>query len=225
MALWDISEDNQKAKSMAVGIMSLFDHCYVKGVQDACNVHDEMMCMEFIEATNTPGQFGFLWKERDARFDLKTWNVTRFISEIVGLSLRESIRNRKALMDYIKKILTPTQYHFCLLHVAQEYYKRGIVDYLKHPNANKLYSILQSPTNMKWTLDGAKKMNQEEANQRFSEACFDRMQRCEEAREIDPKNKYASKQVTFENFMKSVWAAKNGNAEYRQNERRGRPRK
>lgn len=225
MALWDISNDESKAKAMAIGIMSLLDHCYARGVQDACKCNDEMMCREFISITDEPGKFGFMWKPRDERFDLNAWTLNRFISEIIGIALQGSIRYRKSLFEYIKRIISPSQYHFCLLHIAQEYYKRGIIDYLAHPNPNKLYTIIQTPSSMVWTLNGAKKLNNEKVTQRFNDACFDRMQICLDAREINPKNKYASKQTTFENFMKSVWAAKNGNNEYRRIERSGRPRK
>lgn len=205
--LWGKWQDEAKEKSIAVAILSLFDHCYARGVKDACNVKDEMMCQEFIKKTDTPGIFGFLWKDRDARFDVNTWDNRQFIMEIIYLStINKSVLNKNKLFRYLARIIHVTTYHFCLLHIAQEFYKQGMLDYLKHPNANKLYTILQNPNGMEWTLDGAKKKGRANTLFRVYQACCDRALRSEEAEE---GNRFACNRISFMNFQKSLNVALN----------------
>lgn len=208
--LWGKNQDEAKEKSMAVGILSLFDHCYARGVKDACKVNDDMMCREFIDKTDIPGQFGFLWKDRDGKFDLNTWDNKQFIMEIMYLATQESVINRKKLFAYMTRIINPTTYHFCMLHIAQEFYKQGMLDYLKHPNANKIYTILDSPTGAEWTLNGAKKKGRANTLFRVYQACCDRASMSEEAEE---NNRFACKRLSFMNFHKSLNKRLNGYGE------------
>lgn len=209
--LWGKRQDEAKEKSMAIGILSLFDHCYARGVKDACNAHDEMMCREFIEKTDKPGCFGFLWKDRDVRFDLHTWDSKQFVMEIMYLSMQETIQNKRNLFQYMTRIINPTTYHFCLLYIAQEFYKQGMQDFLKHPNSNKLYTIMQSPTGMIWTLDGAKKKGRNNTLFRVYQACCDRATRHEDAiNDGEEMSKKVCSRVNFMNFNASLKKAING---------------
>lgn len=205
--LWGKWQDEAKEKNMAIGILSLFSHVYARGVCDACRIKDEMMCQEFIAKTDIPGNFGFLWKDRDGRFDMNTWDNRQFIMEIIYLSTNEKVLNKKKLFQYLTKIINPTTYHFCLLHIAQEFYKQGILDFLKHPNANKLYTILQNPNGMEWTLNGAKRKGRNNTLFKVYQACCDRALRSEEA---EDNNKFACKRLSFMNFQKSLNKALNG---------------
>lgn len=208
--LWGKNHNEAKEKSMVVGILSLFDHCYARGVKDACRVNDEMMCREFIDKTDVPGRFGFLWKDRDGKFDLNTWDNKQFIMEIIYLATQETVRNRKKLFAYMTRIINPTTYHFCLLHIAQEFYKQGVLDYLKHPNANKIYTILTPPSGAIWTLNGARGKGRANTLFKVYQACCDRATRSEEAEE---DNRFACGRLSFMNFHKSLSIRLNGYGE------------
>lgn len=197
-------------RSLALAVMSLLSYIYVQGVKDACNARDEMLCRDFIAKTDEAGVYGFLWKPRDARFDMNTWNDKDFMCELISFAYAERIPGSKSLIRYLQRILSPNTYHFCLLHVAQEFYKQGMLAYLRHPNPTKIYSITQNPTNMKWEQNGGKKGTRQDTLHRIQEACRDRTLRCEESLEKNPNNKYATKRTTFDNFQKSLkWALYN----------------
>lgn len=204
---WKKHTQGSNPKSVAVGVLSLLDHCYARGVKDACNSKDEMMCREFLEKTDIPGNFGFMWKDRDSRFDLNTWGPRQFITEIMYISTLESIQNRKKIFDFLSKILNPSIYHFCILHIAQEFYKQGMLDYMKYPNPQKLYTILDKPTNKVWTENGAKRKDRRFTLFRMQNACNDRALRCEESINRGENNKYATNKVSFTNFQNTIWYA------------------
>lgn len=208
--IWKTYSKNDGPRSVAVGVMSLLDHCYARGVKDACNSKDEMMCREFLEKTDIPGQFGFLWKDRDSRFDLNTWSSRQFITEMMSIAVIDKVQNRLKLFKFLQRIINPSTYHFCLLHVAQEFYKQGMLDYLKNPNPTKLYTILDTPTNKIWEKDGAKKKDRRFTLFRIQNACNDRALRSEEVIESGETNKFASCRTSFVNFQKSLWYALNG---------------
>lgn len=208
--IWEKYSKNNDARGVAIGVMSLLDHCYARGVKDACNSKDEMMCREFIEKTDEPGQFGFLWKDRDSRFDLNTWSPSQFIVEMVGIAYIDKVLHRNKLNKFLSRIINPTIYHFCLLHVAQEFYKQGMLDYLKNPNPSKLYTILNSPTNKIWERGGAKRKDRNFTLFRIQNACNDRALRSEEVLERGESNKFATSRTSFINFQKSLWYALNG---------------
>lgn len=198
-----------KEKSLAVAVMSLLSYVYVQGVKDACNARDEMLCRDFMAKTDEAGVFGFLWKTRDARFDMNTWNDRDFICEIISFAYSERIPGMRNLIRYLQRILNPATYHFCLLHVAQEFYKRGMLAYLQYPNPTKIYTITQSPLNSIWGKKGGIKETRQDTLHHIHEACRDRMLRCEESLQRNPKNKYATGRITFDNFQKSLWRALN----------------
>lgn len=223
--LWKKYTNKDNPHSIAVGVLSLLDHCYARGVRDACNSKDEMLCREFIDKTDKPGVFGFLWKDRDSRYDLNTWSPRQFITEMMNIAVIDNIQNRNKLFMFLSRIINPSTYHFCLLHIAQEFYKQGILDYLKYPNHAKLYTILDTPTNKIWESNGAKRKNRKYTLFRLQNACNDRALRSEEAIENGDKNKFATKRVSFINFQKSIWNALNGFEFLEEEELRGRPRK
>lgn len=224
--VWDKHAQEVKANSMAIGILSLLSHCYAKGVRDACKSNDEMMCHEFIKLTDEPGKFGFMWKDRDSRFDMNTWSSMQFIVELASMAVSLNVQNNKKLFEYLMRIITPSTYHFCMLHIAQEFYKQGMLDYIKNPNPSKLYTILDKPTNMIWTKNGAHKKDRKFTLMRFQAACFDRSVKCEEYRG-QVSNKFASSKVSFLNFQRSIWNAlyKNETLFFNEKEKRGRPKK
>lgn len=205
-----IHREEVSEKSLAIAVMNLLSYIYVQGVKDACNARDEMLCRDFIAKTDEAGVFGFLWKPRDVRFDMNTWNDRDFMDEIISFIHSERVPGRDKLKRYLQRILSPKIYHFCLLHVAQEFYKRGMLDYLKYPNPTKLFTITQSPMNMAWESNGGKKGTRQDTLHRIHEACRDRALRCEESLEKNPKNKYATGRTQFDNFQKSFkWALSN----------------
>lgn len=196
-------------KSLAVSVLSLLSYVYVQGVKDAYNARDEMLCRDFIEHTDEAGVFGFLWKEREARFDMNTWSDRDFICELISFAYSKRVPGRKHLIRYMQRILNPSTYHFCMLHVAQEFYKRGMLDYIKYPNPTKIHTITQSPLNKVWEKEGGKKESRQDTIHHIHEACRDRALRCEESLQKDPKNKFATLRSRFENFQKSLWRALN----------------
>lgn len=198
-----------KEKSLAVAVLSLLSYVYVQGVKDACNARDDMLCREFINKTDEAGVFGFLWKTRDARFDMNTWNDRDFMCELISFIYAERVPGSKNLIRYMQRILNPSTYHFCLLHVAQEFYKRGMMAYLQNPNPVKIYTITQSPLNSTWGSKGGIKGSRQDTIHLIHEACRDRALRCEETLQKDPNNKYATSRITFDNFQKSLWSALN----------------
>lgn len=205
--LGGIYREEVNEKSLAVAVMNLLSHIYVRGVKDACNARDEMLCRDFIAKTDEAGVFGFLWKDRDARFDMNTWNGSDFMDEIISFLHAERVPGRDKMKRYLQRILSPKTYHFCLLHVAQEFYKQGMLAYLKHPNPTKLFSITQTPSNMTWDKNGGRKGTRNDTLHRIHEACRDRTLRCQESLEKDPDNKYAAGRTQFDNFQKSFkWA-------------------
>lgn len=216
LILGGIHREKVKEKSLAIAIMSLLNYIYIRGVKDACNARDEMLCRDFIAKTDEAGVFGFLWKDRDARFDMNTWNDRDFMCELISFAYSERVPGKDSLIRYLQRILHPSTYHFCLLHVAQEFYKRGMLAYLQYPNPTKLYTITQSPLNTIWEKNGAKKESRQDTLHHIHEACRDRTLRCEESLEKNPNNKYATGRVTFDNFQKSLWLALNNE------ERKGR---
>lgn len=196
-------------KSLAIAIMSLLSYIYVQGVKDACNARDEMLCRDFIAKTDEAGVFGFLWKRRDARFDMNTWNDRDFICELISFAYAERVPGMDSLRRYMRRILNPSTYHFCLLHVAQEFYKRGMLAYIQNPNPTKIYTITQSPLNTTWENKGGKKGTRQDTLHYIHEACRDRALRCEETLQKKTNCKYATGRVTFDNFQKSLWMALN----------------
>lgn len=201
-----------KEKSLAVAVMSLLSYIYVRGVKDACNARDEMLCRDFISKTDEAGVFGFLWKERDARFDLNTWSDRDFVCELISFAYSERVPGKNHIIRYMQRILSPTIYHYCLLHVAQEFYKQGMLAYLKYPNPTKIYTITQSPNNAIWEKNGGKKGSRQDTLHRIHEACRDRALRCEETiakLAEDESNKYVTSRTRFDNFQKSLWQALN----------------
>lgn len=204
---------------MATAVLGLLSHIYVRGVKDACNCRDEMMCRDFIAKTNEAGVYGFLWKERDARFDLNTRNGKDFIYDIISFITSERIICKKHLITYLQRIYSPSTYHYCMLHITQEFYKRGMLDYLQHPNPTKLYTIIQNPLNSRWGSNGAKKGTRQDTKQMINEACIDRATRCEESLEKNPKNRYATRRYQFTNFEMSLWRALNNEPVKKENKR------
>lgn len=201
-----------KEKSLAVAVMSLLSYVYVRGVKDACNARDEMLCRDFIAKTDEAGVFGFLWKDRDARFDMNTWNDRDFICELISFAYAERVPGMKSLIRYMQRILNPSVYHYCLLHVAQEFYKQGMLAYLKYPNPTKIFTITQSPLNTIWEKNGGRKQTRQDTLHRIHEACRDRALRCEEtiAKMAEEEgNKYVTSRNRFDNFQKSLWQALN----------------
>lgn len=201
-----------KEKTLAVAVMSLLSYIYVRGVKDACNANDEMLCRDFIAKTDEAGVFGFLWKDRDARFDMNTWNDRDFICELISFAYAERVPGKDNIIRYMQRILNPSTYHFCLLHVAQEFYKQGMLAYLKYPNPTKIYTITQHPNNAIWVKNGAKIGNRQDTLHRIHEACRDRALRCEETLEKlaeEEGNKYITSRSRFDNFQKSLWQALN----------------
>ena len=197
-------------KSLAIAVMNLLCYIYAQGVKDACNARDEMLCRDFIAKTDEAGVFGFLWKTRDARFDMNTWNDRDFMDEIISFIYSERVPGRDKMKRYLQRILSPKIYHFCLLHVAQEFYKRGMLAYLQYPNPTKIFTITQSPSNMIWEKNGGRKGTRQDTIHRIHEACRDRTLRCEESLEKNPNNKYATGRTQFDNFQKSFkWALNN----------------
>lgn len=208
--LWGKNQNEAKDKAMAMGILSLFEHCYARGVKDACRANDEMMCREFIDNTDIPGQFGFLWKDMDARFDMNTWDNRTFIMEIIRLSQQEGVYGRNRLFQYLARIINPTTYHFCLLHVAQEFYKQGMLAYIQHPNPNKLYTIPESLPGIEWTKDGAQKSGRGNTLFNVYRACCVRAQRSEEFSDAAEKKKHVCSRLSFMNFYTSLNRSFNG---------------
>lgn len=216
-----VHREEVSERSLAIAIMNLLCYIYARGVKDACNARDEMLCRDFIAKTDEAGVFGFLWKERDARFDMNTWNDRDFMCEIISFIYAERVPGKDKMIRYLQRILNPSTYHFCLLHVAQEFYKQGMLAYLKHPNLTKIFTITQAPSNMKWEKNGAKKGTRQDTLHRIHEACRDRTLRCEESLEKNPNNKYATGRVTFDNFQKSLkWALYNEEKPKRKNKYR-----
>lgn len=201
--------EDVREKSLAVAVMSLLSYVYAQGVKDACNARDEMLCRDFLAKTDKAGVFGFLWKPRDARFDMNTWNDRDFMCELISFAYAEKVPGKDSLIRYMQRILHPSTYHYCMLHVAQEFYKRGMLDYLKNPNPTKLFTIIQSPLNATWEGNGAKKGTRQDTIHHIHEACRDRALRSEETLEDDPGNKYVTRRGTFDNFQKSLWRALN----------------
>lgn len=218
LILGGVYREEVKEKSLAIAVMSLLSYIYVQGVKDACNARDEMLCRDFIAKTDEAGVFGFLWKTRDARFDMNTWNDRDFMCEIMSFVYQERVPGRDNLKRYLQRILNPTVYHYCLLHVAQEFYKRGMLAYLQNPNPTKLFTITQSPINMTWGATGGKKGTRQDTLHYIHEACRDRALRCKESLEKNPENKYATDKLRFDNFQKSLWQALN-NEERKENKR------
>ena len=220
LILGDSYNEVVNEKSLAIAVMSLLCYVYVRGVKDACNARDEMLCRDFIRKTDEAGVFGFLWKDRDARFDMNTWNDRDFICELMSFAYAERVPGMRSLVRYMQRILNPNIYHYCLLHVAQEFYKQGMLAYMKYPNQTKLFTITQHPNNATWGKNGAKVGNRQDTLHRIHEACRDRSLRCEEtiarlAEEGNNKNKYVTSRNRFDNFQKSLWQALN-------NEERGK---
>lgn len=210
LILGGVYREEVKEKSLAVAVMSLLSYIYNQGVKDACNARDEMLCRDFIAKTDEAGVFGFLWKPRDARFDMNTWNDRDFVCELISFAYSERVPGSKNLIRYMQRILSPTTYHFCILHIAQEFYKQGMLAYLKYPNPTKIYTIVQSPLNKIWEKGGGKKKTRQDTLHHIHEACRDRALRCEESLEKNPNNKYATSRTTFDNFQKSLkWALNN----------------
>ena len=210
LILGGVHREEISERSLALAVMSLLSYIYAQGVKDACNARDEMLCRDFIAKTDEAGVFGFLWKPRDARFDMNTWNDRDFMDEIISFIYSERVPGREKMKRYIQRVLSPKIYHFCLLHVAQEFYKRGILDYLKYPNPTKIHTIARSPSNMIWERNGGKKGTRQDTLHRIHEACRDRTLRCEESLEKNPNNKYATTRTQFDNFQKSFrWALNN----------------
>lgn len=212
LILGDNYVEEVKEKSLAVAVMSLLSYIYVQGVKDACNARDEMLCRDFIAKTDEAGVFGFLWKTRDARFDMNTWNDKDFVCELISFAYAEKVPGRNNIIRYMQRILNPSVYHYCLLHVAQEFYKQGMLAYLKHPNQTKIYTITQHPNNATWEKKGAKIGTRQDTLHRIHEACRDRALRCKETIEklaAEEGNKYVTSRSRFDNFQKSLWQALN----------------
>lgn len=208
--LGGIYREEVSEKSLAIAVMNMLSYIYAQGVKDACNARDAMLCRDFIAKTDEAGIFGFLWKTRDARFDMNTWSANDFMDELISFVFSVRVPGREYIKRYLQRILSPKIYHFCLLHVAQEFYKRGMLAYLQNPNPTKLFTITQAPANCIWTKNGGKKGTRQDTLHQIHEACRDRALRCEESLVKNPKNKYATTRTQFDNFQKSFkWALNN----------------
>lgn len=193
------------SKSMAMSILSLFDFCYKRGVSDACNARDDMLCKQFVEKTQEPGVYGFIWKPRQGAYNLETWDNKQMITELTVMTITENVRYKQTLYRQFSRLINPTTYHYCLLHIAQEMYNTGILDYLKNPNYLELPKMQQWRW-VEWTNHGVRRSDTAKMMTRMQIAAFDRARLSEIA---DEDNKNRIKRKNFEIFQKDVWSMLN----------------
>ena len=113
-------------------MITLFDRVYKLGVEDGCRyAHDEGRCREHIKTTNEPGRFGMI---RDGyTSDAVDWQIT-LQKQAKEMSVYEPVRKMFVRMGK----WAASNYYSCILPIAQDFYNKGVEDYLANPNAEEI---------------------------------------------------------------------------------------
>lgn len=113
-------------------LITLFDRMYQLGVEDGYqHSYNEGLCREHIETTSYPGNFGLI---RDG-----------FISDEIDwqLTLQRQAKEGRIYKPIRKMFLRMgawprSNFYSCILPVAQDFYNKGVEDYLAAPGDDDL---------------------------------------------------------------------------------------
>ncbi|MBD5306086.1 MAG: hypothetical protein HDS14_00435 [Bacteroides sp.] len=105
--------------------VKLWMRCYQEGIYDAYDAQDPGECHEWLEYTSRPGYYGFMKKRKsDYIDDLLLW-----LSE-----LSYDINMRNVFKRYVRDLGRGTRIYYNLAyHVAQEFYNKGLRDFIDAP--------------------------------------------------------------------------------------------
>lgn len=135
-------------KQMGLTMVKAFDRLYHLGVRHAAELDDEGLCRERFDATtNEPGVYGYLTDRR--LLNPRRWLLR--ICDVVG---------RVAYGNPLYRIVTrmgnvTSTYIGCFLPIAQDFYNKGVMDYLRYGHLSDL-TLFDSKSRMWFTDKGLK---------------------------------------------------------------------
>lgn len=160
-------------RSVAYNLISLVDHCYRKGVEDARRMDDEGRAREFLVDVSATGVYGFLDIERRL-MDWKEWSLR----VLAGARFTQW---NGALMRYFSAVGAKVNQNYLgvIIPVAQAFYARGVKDYTDSPHGCN-YSIFAGRTRVFWGRRGIMNGNPRRWVDEIQLCCFDLKRRDEE---------------------------------------------
>ena len=144
-------------------MVGLADWCYKCGVEDAYRTGDEGLCREFLDRIDPPLIFGLL---PDKLMVWKEWAV-RLLSK-ARLTAWNGV-----MTDYFKRAgKLGGNYLGVFYIITQEYYNRGVSDYLDNPAAC-VYEVFMDTKRVAWTARGLRKVSNPQYKNDMQLICYD----------------------------------------------------
>lgn len=170
-------------------ILALFDYAYKRGVVDAYEEGDDARCEKFVEEMSQSSEYGLL--ADDFRMSTREWKF------IVGSWCHER-RLIRLQTKYIERIYAKNHLA-AILPVVQDFYVRGVKDWLEYPNPTRV-EVFKNSSRAKWLISGRdrKIMTPYDYASKVQEFCFNRERRAIKGLEELPKE-------AFMNFSSEIW--------------------
>lgn len=186
-------------KAVLSRMLSLLDYCYRLGVEAAHDLEDEGLAREFLERTKEPGVYGLL-SENPTYITWQEWTL-RLMSQA-----RSTCWNGAMVQFFNRMGRFGSNYLSCFLPCSMVFYRRGVEDYLKAPNAVD-FAMFQSKSRVWWTKNGLKPVNNRTWVDELQMLSFDLSRRDEEVWQTQTATqakKIALTAKQYEMFRRSV---------------------
>ena len=153
-------------KQMGLTLVKAFDRLYHLGVRHAAELDDEGLCRERVDATsNEPGVYGYLTDRR--LLNARRWLLR--VCEVVG-----RVSYGSSLYRIITRMGNVTSnYIGCFLPIAQDFYNKGVMDYLQYGHTADL-ALFEGKSRMWFTDKGLKYQTAWDYKAQIQTFCGDR---------------------------------------------------
>lgn len=170
-------------------VLRLLDFSFRQGVLDACKYQDEFRCREFIKERRENLNYGVL--DIDEPLDWVEWRYILTKWSIKG-------RFHKVSVKFLDRITT-VNYNWVILPVAQEFYIRGIEEFLEYPNGRNL-ELFKSKHRVHWYYNGKpfKYITNDDIVTAIQDICYEKKRK-------DAGKEGSPSKLSYDAFCRTVW--------------------
>lgn len=175
-------------RNTAHKITQLFDECYKRGVIDAYETRDVFKCDTFVQAIRNTPEYGLLSVDY-----IMTWREWR--TYLINLCINRKI---SMLIDKVLyKIHSPTGYWYSILVFAKVFYIKGVEDYSKMPDEDRII-VFKSNKMIEWATTYKGNFRKLDAN-KYVQITYKKYM---EMSHNDP-----NLPISLEDFCRSMWVS------------------